>query len=255
MIENIQHEYFIWEEKNLTDLNQNSLKNEKSVKESSIIETKNDLTQKDWRDITNPKERQKAYSNEYNKYYREVNKQTINDKQKAYYKVNKDKIKLQRKAYREDIKDELNLRSKAYYKVNKDKIKLERKDYFKVNKDKILLKQKAYTNNKRKIDIQYKLSCNLRSRLNSAINNNYKSGSAVKDLGCSIEELKSYLESKFQSGMSWDNWTTDGWHIDHIKPLTSFDLTDRNQLLEACHYTNLQPMWATDNLTKSDKII
>ena len=255
MIENIQHEYFIWEEKNLTDLNQNSLKNEKSVKESSIIETKNDLTQKDWRDITNPKERQKAYSNEYNKYYREVNKQTINDKQKAYYKVNKDKIKLQRKAYREDIKDELNLRSKAYYKVNKDKIKLERKDYFKVNKDKILLKQKAYTNNKRKIDIQYKLSCNLRSRLNSAINNNYKSGSAVKDLGCSIEELKSYLESTFQSGMSWDNWTTDGWHIDHIKPLTSFDLTDRNQLLEACHYTNLQPMWATDNLTKSDKII
>jgi desulfoferrodoxin (superoxide reductase-like protein) len=55
--------------------------------------------------------------------------------------------------------------------------------------------------------------------------------------------------------MTWDNWTTDGWHIDHIKPLASFDLTDRKQLLEACHYTNLQPLWAKDNLIKSDKII
>ena len=224
-MENIQHEYFIWEEKNSIDQNQNLLKNEKSDKESSIIETKNDSIKKDWRDITDPKERQKAYHNQYNKDYREVNKQTINDKQKAYYKVNKDKIKLQRK------------------------------DYFKVNKDKILLKQKAYTNNRKKTNIQYKLSCNLRSRLNSAINNNYKSGSAVKDLGCSIEELKSYLESKFLVGMTWDNWSDDGWHIDHIKPLASFDLTDRKQFLEACHYTNLQPMWATDNLTKSDKII
>jgi len=55
--------------------------------------------------------------------------------------------------------------------------------------------------------------------------------------------------------MTWDNWTLDGWHIDHIKPLASFDLTDRKQLLEACHYTNLQPLWAKDNLTKNDKII
>ena len=54
--------------------------------------------------------------------------------------------------------------------------------------------------------------------------------------------------------MTWDNWTTDGWHIDHIKPLSSFDLTDRKQLLEVCHYTNLQPLWAKDNLIKSDKL-
>ena len=92
-------------------------------------------------------------------------------------------------------------------------------------------------------------------RLNTALNGNYKSGSAVKNLGCTIEQLKQHLESKFQPEMSWDNWTTDGWHIDHIKPLASFDLTDKNQLLEACHYTNLQPMWAKDNLSKSDKIL
>ena len=88
-----------------------------------------------------------------------------------------------------------------------------------------------------------------------ALKGNYKNGSAVKDLGCSIDELKTYLESKFQLGMTWDNWSKDGWHIDHIKPLSSFDLTDKKQLLEACHYTNLQPLWATDNLSKGDKII
>jgi len=111
------------------------------------------------------------------------------------------------------------------------------------------------TNNRRKTDIQFKLSHNLRVRLISAIKGNYKVGSAVKDLGCSVEELKSYIESKFQPGMSWDNWTKDGWHIDHIKPLSSFDLTDRNKLLEACHYTNLQPLCTTDNIIKSDKLI
>jgi len=63
------------------------------------------------------------------------------------------------------------------------------------------------------------------------------------------------LESKFQPDMNWDNWASDGWHIDHIKPLASFDLTDREQLLIACHYTNLQPLWAKDNIAKSDKII
>ena len=70
-----------------------------------------------------------------------------------------------------------------------------------------------------------------------------------------VEQLKQHLESKFQPGMSWDNWTTDGWHIDHIKPLSSFNLNDRKQLLSACHYTNLQPLWAKDNLSKSDKIV
>lgn len=102
---------------------------------------------------------------------------------------------------------------------------------------------------RRKIDSMYRIVCNLRSRLSKAIKNNYKSGSSIKDLGCSISELKQYLEAKFQSGMTWDNYGQ--WHIDHIKPLFSFDLNDLTQFLQANHYTNLQPLWAQDHYIKS----
>jgi hypothetical protein len=98
--------------------------------------------------------------------------------------------------------------------------------------------------------INKKIANNLRGRLSQAIKNNYKSGSAVRDLGCSIDELRQYLESKFQPGMSWNNHGRTGWHIDHIRPLCSFDLADEIQLKEACNYNNLQPLWAKDNLNK-----
>jgi hypothetical protein len=110
-----------------------------------------------------------------------------------------------------------------------------------------------YTRQKMKSDVDFKLRHSLRDRLNKALRGNFKSGSAVRDLGCTIEELKVHLESQFQPGMSWENWSLDGWHIDHIKPLSSFNLSDRQQLLEACHYTNLQPLWASDNLSKNKK--
>ncbi len=98
-------------------------------------------------------------------------------------------------------------------------------------------------------NIQCKLAQTLRARLG----NNLKSGSAVRDLGCSIAELKTYLESKFQPDMTWENWALDGWHIDHIKPLCSFDLTIREQFLKACHYSNLRPLWAFENQSKGAK--
>ena len=90
-------------------------------------------------------------------------------------------------------------------------------------------------------------------RLHKALKNTFKSGSAVKDLGCSIEYLKAYLEGQFEPGMTWDNWGRRGWHIDHIRPLASFDLTDPEQFKQAVHYTNLQPLWAKDNLKKGKR--
>jgi hypothetical protein len=294
MNENISHNFFIWEEKNSTEPQKNYENKNASETKDTTNDTQTNVENLHWKDITNPKERQKAYKKAYAKdwykdnkdkikAYKEANKDRIKEKNKIYresnkvkmrkkkwYKAHKDKLRVKYKNYYKDNKEKIIVKSKAYAKankdkifsykktyreVNKDKLKIEKSDYYKDNKDKINTLKKTYCKNKRKTDIQFRLSCNLRSRLKSAIKNNQKAGSAVKDLGCTVEQLKQYLESKFQPEMTWDNWTVDGWHIDHIKPLSSFDLTDRNQLLEACHYTNLQPLWAKDNIIKSDKII
>jgi len=101
-----------------------------------------------------------------------------------------------------------------------------------------------------------KIANNLRGRLGKAFRGNYKSGSAVKDLGCSIAKLKIKLQLGFHRHpatgeyMTWNNYGRKGWHIDHIKSLCSFNLSDKEQFLIAVHYTNLQPLWARDNLKK-----
>ena len=102
-----------------------------------------------------------------------------------------------------------------------------------------------------------RLSDRLRQRLVHALRGEYRSGSAVRDLGCTISELKSHLERLFTPGMAWDNYGhgLGKWGIDHIAPLSSFNLTDRNQLLAVCHYSNLQPMWFEDNMAKGDKVM
>lgn len=72
-------------------------------------------------------------------------------------------------------------------------------------------------------------------------------------IGCSIEELKQYLEKQFKEGMTWDNYGE--WHIDHIIPCAAFDLTKEEEQLKCFNYTNLQPLWAEENEKKGDKII
>lgn len=76
---------------------------------------------------------------------------------------------------------------------------------------------------------------------------------SIQDIGCSIEELKAHLESQFDSKMSWENYGVRGWHIDHIKPLSMFDLKDRKQYLEASNFKNLRPLWWRDNLSKGGR--
>lgn len=114
---------------------------------------------------------------------------------------------------------------------------------------------RKYNQIREKEDLQYKLARRLRTRLTMSVSYNYKSGSSIQDLGCSIEKFKLWMEMHWQDGMNWDNYGRDGWSIDHKIPLDQFDLTDRNQLLKACHFTNLQPMWAKDNSSKSNKYV
>ena len=100
-------------------------------------------------------------------------------------------------------------------------------------------------------DPRQKLMHRIRLRVHRAVKKEYRTGSAVKLLGCSVEAFKAYIESLWLPGMSWDNWSAAGWHLDHIKPLYQFDLTDPEQLAQACHHTNYQPLWAADNLRKN----
>jgi len=164
---------------------------------------------------------------------------------------NKDKARVSelRKLHYNNNKEQTLKNCHDWYINNKDRKSKQEKEYRSNNKDKI---NKRY-NEKMKNNPIFKLARLVRSRLRSALKNNYKSGSAVRDLGCSIKDLKIHLEQQFQEGMNWDNHGK--WHIDHIKPLVSFDLTKREELLEACNYTNLQPLWAKDNLSKGCKIV
>lgn len=138
---------------------------------------------------------------------------------------------------------------KKIQKAYRDKCKLlgikqwSEEGKIKSNKNAILRYHQKY-----KFNPQFRLALSLRNRTGQAIKSNQKSGSAVNDLGCTIQELKKFLENKFVKGMSWDN--IGKWHIDHIRPLKSFNLTIRKEYLKAVNFTNLQPLWAIDNLKK-----
>ena len=128
-------------------------------------------------------------------------------------------------------------------------------EYKSKNKDKSREKNKF----REKTDPAFKLIGVLRKRLLRAIKSEFKTGSSIRGLGCSIKEFKLYIESKFYcnpetgESMIWENHGLYGWHIDHVKPLSLFDLTNTEHLKAACHYTNLQPLWAKQNLSKGAK--
>lgn len=156
---------------------------------------------------------------------------------RAWQERNRHKVNASNTRYREKNRDRCREMTAAWTSKNITYVR----DYL-----------KEYARRKRREDANFKLASRLRTRVRSAIRNNQRAGSAVRDLGCTIPELRAYFETKFASGMSWDNH--GDWHIDHIIPLSSFDLTNREQFLRACHYTNLQPLWAVDNLIKSNKV-
>lgn len=144
---------------------------------------------------------------------------------------------------------------RKYREENKDTIHEHKKEWSK--RPEVIKRRSEVQKLRKDLDPIFKLKSNLRSRLNAAIRKNVKTGSAIKDLGCSMEEFKLHLESKFPEGMCWENYGKgiNKWSIDHIMPLDAFDLTKRDELTRACHYTNLQPLWNIDNSRKSNKIM
>jgi len=146
-----------------------------------------------------------------------------------------------------------NCKDSGWYKDNKKHALATSRFYESLNKEVIKERKRNYTVNRRKTDLNFKLACNLRARLSRALKGNFKKSSLSEYLGCRIDFLKQHLESKFLPNMTWTNYGQ--WHIDHIKPLSAFNLSDPDQLKKACHYTNLQPLWAKDNLSKGNKYV
>ena len=114
--------------------------------------------------------------------------------------------------------------------------------------------KRNYMNKRYKKDISFRILTRMRNRTREAIRTygGKKCTSTLEFIGCSVEELCTHLESKFHTGMSWDNIHL--WDIDHITPCSSFDMSDETDQRKCFHYTNLQPLWRADNIRKSNTI-
>ena len=132
---------------------------------------------------------------------------------------------------------------------NKERIAKNNAEYKRNNADVIRVQRRGYQRTLLATNVQAKIKLALRKRINSVfVKGITKPRSAVIALGCSIEHFKTHIESKFSEGMSWDNYGK--WHLDHIVPLSAYDLTDPVQYDSACHWSNIQPLWASDNIAK-----
>jgi hypothetical protein len=171
---------------------------------------------------------------------------------KQYIRKNKKKMKIYRKRYDKLNKRKIKLKKRRYYFIHKNKILKVHKAWKQKNKKKITRDARDYVRRKIKLDLAFKLKCILRTRLYCSIRDIYKSGSAIKDLGCSMEFFIAYIQEKFYGKMTWNNYGSY-WQLDHIKELWEFDLTKRSQFKKAVHFTNLQPLTIQDHKKKSAK--
>jgi len=209
----------------------------------------------------------KECKNKYERERRSKIRLDINKKERERYKKKKDTLKelnidLTQKKICSLCKEEktINLFHLAKCKgVVRSACKLctskLRKEYYKKNRDKIIKQTNSYKKNKYNTDPVFKLKRLLRCRLYHALKsqNAKKSNRTLKLTGCSLSFLVGYLEGKFVEGMTWENYGE--WHVDHIRPCCSFNLILEEEQKKCFNYTNLQPLWAKDNLLKRDAIL
>lgn len=231
-----------------------------------------------------PEEIRKAKVRERNRAYHIANREAILAKQRDYRKVNKQKMLLASREWNRKNRARVNATTKAWNEANKYRVKELNRIFHQKNKDAIRNRKRAWreanfdhvkrlkkawcdanqelvrsSRNRRhshriKTDAAFNLMCRVRSRVSEVLARAMvrKQVRTIELVGCTGSELKEWIESQFIEGMSWENRSE--WHIDHIIPLSKFDLADPAQQGAAFHYTNLQPLWAKDNLKKSDKV-
>jgi hypothetical protein len=187
-------------------------------------------------------------------------KKCNNERSKKYVKENPIKVSEQQKKWRDKNPEWVYNRHKKYRENNIEKVKERKKKWLDKNPEKRKEYRKNYKVRKqeqrkerRDSDPLFNLTNRIRCRLWKYLKilNITKRNKTFDIVGCTPQFLKEHLENQFIDGMCWDNRSE--WHIDHIIPLSSAKTED--ELYKLCHYTNLQPLWAEDNLKKSDKIL
>ena len=197
------------------------------------------------------------------------NRETIIEKVRKYAEANKERRSRDNKAWREknadairahsklpEIKKAKTDRQKAYYQRNKEKVKAYIRGWNEKNKDRRREVKREYESDRYKADPVYLIRKRLRARQNAIlkIKGAYHAGKKAADfIGCSLEELKRHIESQFEIGMSWENRNL--WHLDHIVPVSSFDLSKEEEVKKCFSFRNLRPLWAEENRQKGAKTV
>jgi len=165
-----------------------------------------------------------------------------------YKKNHYQEIKNKEKEYRLKNRDKLNLKSKKWRENHKTYIR----NYSQKRKK----RRNKYERERREKDKTLKLINAIRKRMWEVLKGKKKSFSSLKLLGCSIKQLKQHLKNQFKIGMTWENYgrgwyDRQEWQIDHIRPCASFDLSKASEQRKCFNYSNLRPLWAKENLSRS----
>jgi hypothetical protein len=200
---------------------------------------------------------------EKHKEYYKLNAEKIKEWKKEHYKLNAEKIKEHRKEYYKKNAEKAKEYYKEYNKLNTEKIKEYYKEYNKLNAEKLKENtkeyQKEYRNNIKKNNFKLYLIYLQRKQINRSFKSSLlnKNKHSIEYLGCDIETLINHFQKKidyFNNNIAIDEiMTFHNIHIDHIKPISKFNLDDENEFLKCSHYTNMQPLLIKDNLEKSNK--
>ena len=185
-----------------------------------------------------------AGKRDYKERNAELTKQRERDRKRKKYQTDE--------AYRESRKKKTIDRFHALSPTEKT----ERSRRNRAQRDPEVLKKyhREYFRTRSEEDVNFKLISSLRTRTAAAI----RDGKGVKQqkteelLGCTVSEARDHIESQFEEGMSWENWAMDGWHLDHIRPCISFDMTEERQQFVCFNFRNQMPLWGESNISKND---
>lgn len=195
-------------------------------------------------------ESRRSIHREYIKRHYQKNAERYRERAHDWYWENLDQAKTQRAKWSGENKEKVKLIRRKAYLADKERNRKQALEWKRKNKARL-----AEVHRQRmEADPQYRLARVLRSRLTMALKGaGSKSASTLELIGCSVVELQRHLERQFTAKMTWRNHGKY-WHIDHVRPLASFDLTEPAQQKQACHWSNLQPLTVSQNLSKGDKI-